>query len=357
MTTRLDNQTSAIGPAAGSSELRDVLRRFFDLSTEDQLAGYEEIKQHLGSEAGVDTELDLAIEQKAEALSALQRVTAELRRRGELEANEAPTAKQFDDGAKALELDWRRGRVIRSFGSWRNAKRAVKGEKVREAPSQKRARARAVGRSRGHEEPVHSLRLWLESKPEHHRLVDYEAFAMEANRRRGQAAKPLPGGQAVRTSLRLPWASALEVARGERTMEQARGDRRVALEDLDDESLVGVSVLSLVLETREQHLHKVTNQPGFPRPVARLGHDRAWFFSDIKAYKEDKPVPARKEGSFQHEIVTVSGLARELGLHVDYVRKLLSDENWKRIPIPNGRVGRNYYWLRKRLKDRLPRAK
>jgi len=341
-----------------SPALRDVLRRFFELSTTEQLVAHQEIRQHLAAGTWVDSEEERVIDRKAEALEALKQAASELRRRGQLDLGKAPTAKQFDEAAITSGSEWRSGQVIRAFGSWRNAKRALLGGSVRESPAQARARARRVGRTRSHEEPIEAVRLWLATEPEAFRLVDYAAFVAEANKKRAKTSpsKPLPSWQAVEGSLRLGWEAILGVARGEKTLEEAQQSQRSQLlEGLTDKSLVGTDVALLVLDVQTCNLSQAIKRDDFPQPVAKVGRNRAWMLGDLKKYRDKERVPRRRELALQEKVLDAPALASAMGIALDYLRTLLSRERWDRVPKPAGRVGQNHYWLRQDIKQWLPK--
>jgi hypothetical protein len=211
------------GSEPGSTELRDVLDRFYALSTKGQLELFAEACEHLGSAAWAEDEVEREIDKRAEALKALETVAAELRDRGEFREGKSPTVVELNATAKRLGLDISSAVVIGAFIRWGIAKTVLKGGQAREKPSRKRARVAAVGRRRTHEDHLAAVRLWLETRPTKLTTSDYDAFVKEANRKKENAERPLPGAEAVTTGLRVGWPTVLRVARGEVGLDDAPG--------------------------------------------------------------------------------------------------------------------------------------
>jgi predicted DNA-binding transcriptional regulator AlpA len=334
----------------GSAELRDALDRFYALSTRDQLGFFGEAREHLGSEAWTQDEVEQEIDKRAEALEALEAVAADLRARGEFREGKSPTVEEFDAGAERLGLEIRSGFVVRAFLRWRIAKTVLEGGQAREKPSRRRARSAAVGRTRTHEDYLRAVRIWLDSGPERSAPADYDAFVKEENRQRGDDERPLPSLSAVTTGLRIGWVRVLAVARGGTTLENALEDRRAELLDgLSDDSLVGAEVVAVMTGIYGQNIAHHVRKGTFPVPAAKVGRNMAWMLGDVKASKAGRRVPERKRFFFQDEVVDLRELASKVGIKVDYVRTLLNHEAWHRVPRPDGKVGGAWYWLRSNL--------
>lgn len=323
-----------------------------DLPRSEQLAAFEEIREYLGQDVGIETDVDRLIEREQEALSVLRRVADDLRERGALGPDRAPTADQFDAVAKRLGLTWDRSRVVRVFGLWRNAKRSLLDQHVTQGRAQRRFRHKTAGRRRSHEECLTAVRGWLGSKPEGLQRLDYDSWAEKENRKRGDDERPLPMAEAIRSRLGFPWSDVVKVAQGTIELSAAlkRQARRV-LRGRSDDDLVGAAAVQALLGTPTQHVPSLLARPDFPRPVTRIGRTRAWVLGDLKAYGDGRPAPKRSENEFQDKVLDSSQVARRLGLRQDSVLRLIHEKRWDRLPQPDGQVGAHHYWWRDGFED------
>lgn len=323
-----------------SREREEALQRFFALSTADQLRAHQEIKTYLADELGEEDELDRIIAQRGQALGALRRVFEELRARGALSADRAPTAAQFDQLARELRLEaepgapWGRARIVRAYGSWRNAQAALLGETVLESPVQRQQRRKAGGKRRTHEEPLAALRAWLRTEPVSRTMTSYDDFAKSRNRKLEKGgAQRFPTAIAITMSLALTWAECLRAAESPGGFEKIHNSKRAALtETLADEELIGSKIIQALLDQNPHVTRVLLDQDHFPAPVATIGRTRAWLAGDIKLYAAGKPVPQRKHGELQAHVLGSVEIAQRLGIHIDYVRTKIGHRNWARSP-------------------------
>lgn len=336
------------GRQTGSAELRDALDRFYALSTRDQLEFFARAREHLGSEAWGEDEVEKEIGKRAEALEALEAVADDLRARGEFREGKSPTVKEFDAAAERLGLGIRSGVVIGAFIRWRVAKTVLEGGRARERPSRRRAKAAAVGRARTHEDYLQAVRFWLATDRAAETRRDYDAFVDEENRKRsGSADRPLPSSRAVTTGLRLGWRDVIPVARGDVTHERALEVKEAELlKGLTDESLVGGEVVTVITGARAQRIGAEIRDGVLPAPAAKIGRVHAWVLGDLMKVRDGQPVPRRREFFFQDEVIDLPGLGRAIGFNVDHLRTLLNEEAWDRVPRPDGKVSGSWYWLR-----------
>jgi predicted DNA-binding transcriptional regulator AlpA len=335
------------GRQTGSAELRDALDRFYALSTRDQLEFFGRAREHLGSGAWAEDEVEKEIEKRDEALEALEVVVEDLRARGEFREGKSPTTKEFDTVAERLGLEIRSGFVVRAFLRWREARKVLEGGRGREKPSRRRARSAAVGRSRTHEDHLTAVRRWLQTDPGKVTMADYDAFVDEQNRKADGVERRLPGADAVTTGLRIGWPEVLQVARGELELDDARSAKESELlEGLTDESLVRADVVVALTGIRSQRIGQLIRKGEFPVPAAKLGHINAWFLGDVKRVRDEVSVPRRAEFFFQDEVFDLPQIAIAIDRNVDSVRTLLTEEDWDRIPHPDGKASGTWYWLR-----------
>lgn len=282
----------------------------------------------------------------------LTRVADHLRAEGGLSHAQAPTARQFDQTTQAIGLEMRSSRVVRAFGSWRNAKAALLGEHVLETPAQRRLRRHASTRARTHEDHITALRLWLATKPPALRRADYDAFAHAENQAQ-QHGSPLPRSSAIVSGLGIAWDEALRVAKGDTSLDAVHRSEGEELKGRDDQDLVGTAAVRALLGVRTQQVDELLRDPDFPVPVARLGRARVWVLGDLRAYRAGKPVPDRAEGELQRKLVGTTEMAELAGIDIDYLRTLISKQRWHLIPRPAGQVGAKHYWWRGEVKKWL----
>lgn len=338
----------------GQGERQEALRRFFALSNADQLRAFAEIKGHLASAPGKADELDRVIARRAEALAALEAVARDLRERGHLTSGKAPTAKQFDEVARHLGLVaeaggcWSRARVVRAYGSWRSAQAALLGERVPPSAEQRQQR-RDIGLTRRRsEEPMVALKTWLNERPVSKARTDYDEFAKAQNRdQRKIAGERLPLARSIVVELAMNWTDCLRAAQSPGGLEGVRSTRRIALLDsLDDGELIGSVTIAALLDQSYFTTRALLRREGFPAPVAEIGRMRAWLVGDIKRFRLARPFPQRNPSELQKDLFGTTELAKCLSLDRDYLRAMLAQQNWARLPKPAGRVGPAHYWWR-----------
>jgi predicted DNA-binding transcriptional regulator AlpA len=332
--------------SANERTRRDVIQLFSQLPRREQLEVFEQLRTYVSEDLGVETDADRLLDREREALRALDQVAAHLRSRGELAADTAPTAKQFDQAAAELGLDWDRSRIVRVFGLWRNAQRSLLGESVTEGPAQKRFRQQTGGRRRTHESPLAALDEWLKTDPSEHARADYDAFAKAENRRRGKRAPPLPTSAAVTKSLGMPWGSVLSIAQGDVTLEAER-ERLIEVElaRRSETDLVGHGLVAAMFGRGADETNYYIDRGEFPRQVATVGKSKAWFVGDLLAFRDSGEVVEREEGEYQDEILDTAQLAKLIGRSPDTIRTYVHQANWRHVPEPQGKAGNQLYWL------------
>jgi hypothetical protein len=268
-------------PKRPRTERGDVLRRFFSLSTADQLEAFQEIREALSADPGEEDAHTREVRERAAALEAIGKVSEHLG----LPEGQAPTVQQFNETARKLGLGWGSTRVARIWGRWRVATSAYRGEQVtRTAASRSRSR-RTTGPARAHEEYLEGIRRWLATKPASETAKDYDEWAAEQAQRGGAERLPVKS-LALRKALGLGWAEMLAVARGSIDLASSRDARaRKQLAELrGSRKLVAGSLVALVLGgSRERVQHLARHDPRFPTSVAQVGGARAWLLSDIEA--------------------------------------------------------------------------
>lgn len=328
-------------------ERQEALRRFFALPLKEQLAAFKEMGDYLAEEHGVEPEIDRAIVAKQEALAALTTVHERLVKEGVLVAGEPLTGPLYDRGARELGLSVTRSSIIRVFGSWRNAAKAVGGDHVPESALQRRHRLRVAGRRRSHEGYLAALRSWLETDPKELGRRDFDAFVETQNARSGSGSVPMPRASATASGLGVPWQACIAVARGETSLEEARDatiERAVA--GLGDEDLVGITVVAAIADVRSQHVGKLVSTGRLAPPAALVSGRQGWMLGDARRCQAGLAPVKRAEYERQDRVFDSRQLATELHLRFDHLRTLMSEKRWDRVPLPHGRVGQQHYWRR-----------
>ena len=275
------------------------------------------------------------------------------------------TVASYDQAARALKLRWRSGRIIDAFGSWRNAKLALAGERLGESAEQASLRRSSTGRRRDHEDHLVGLRLWLASTPASKKQLDYQQFREQYNARRREDQRPLVHAQTIIDKLGLPWAMLLKIAKGETTLEAARQEQQPAsahdpsapVSDLptsfsDASDVVDIRRLALILGKGVNDSAKLTRQRGFPPAAAIISGRRLWRRADVDAYRDGERAFTAQEGFLQSQFLSKHQLAARLGLTSGQLRSALRRGDRKLVPAPR-RVGGTFYWLRSEVEDKL----
>jgi hypothetical protein len=103
------------------SKRKDLLRSVLELPEAERLKFFVYLRGYLDSSLGKPSNADEAILARDQALTDLRRATEEMRKSDQLGEGQAPTAKQYDEFAKANGISTLSGTLTRTFGLWRNA--------------------------------------------------------------------------------------------------------------------------------------------------------------------------------------------------------------------------------------------
>lgn len=315
----------------------------------DQLTVFQTLAKSLGSKFGEESEVELQAKKRAETLELMGRVAQRL----ELPPGTAPTANQWRSVWREVAPEWSATRVHELWGRYEFAKRAFRGEPVPEGSAQRAARRDARARGQAHEDPIEGLQMWLADDPDSLTQADYEEFVGAYNREVKTGKRtglPLVGVQAIRSALRIPWLEVLAAARGELDARDAgdEHDRELLASANQGLGLVGLQEVELLLDETRDRTKELTNETGFPQPVALLGGNRAWLASDVVAFRDELPFPPRKPGEMQRLIMTSEDVARAFGLKSTngLPRKLALLRKQGRGREPDGSIGNTHYWER-----------
>jgi hypothetical protein len=334
------------------SERKDLLRSVLELPEADRLKFFVHLRGYLDSSLGKPSKADEAILARDQALTDLKRVTEEMRKNDQLGKDQAPTAKQYDEFAKANGISTLSGALTRTFGLWRNATAALLGEEVPEGPAARRERVKRSTRRNQSIGRIRTIRDWLKTDPPFKDRADYDAFAEEANQRLGRQA--YPAAASILVTLGIPWADLLEVAGGKATLFEAR-ERRLAeaTDGLADEDLIGTGTVALLLGLTSQGVNAAASKDDFPVRVVDLPRLVAWHLGDVKAFAAGETPPVRIQGSMNDEIFISRDIAKILGIHPDYLRTLISKGLWAKVPEPHGQIAQYHFWMRAQVETWL----
>jgi len=328
-------------------EWQVLLRRVLDLAPGDRLKVYAGLRDDLGSVLGKELERERQARLRHEAREAT-RVAAQVL---ELPDNQAPKVAEYKEAAQRAELPMSFNAVYEAFESrWDLAQRFYRGEDIPASAAQRAARRGNLGSARGRfEDPIAGVREFLsqDPPPASTTRADYNAWAREANEHR-PASEPrlLEHGDHIRTVLRTSWERAKAVARGEKTLADARAER-LADQLAESGPLVGHIVGASLLEMSPQTFEKYRGRTGFPRPVAIVGRRPLWRRSDLEAWRDGKRRDfGAEEGELQDAVVGAAEIAALTGMSVELLRSRVAEERWDTVPRPAGTTAMRLYWMR-----------
>lgn len=338
--------------AAFSDERELALQRFYALLPKDQLAVYRAARDYLAARIH-ETKRGRLVEERAAAIDALEAVASHLK----LEPGVAPTPRQFDEAAHALDLRcgrgqrWNRSRVGRAWGKWRFAKEVFLGRRLRDSADQRAWRRATAGRVRTQEAAVVAIRLWLATNPTKETVRDYETWAAEHDDVLKAGELPLPNATTIRNRIPITWADIVRLARGEISLDEGRPRRRHVRRRHahGDHELISAAGVGALLGTQSRALTKQQlSEPSFPTPVVVLNRVRLWLREDVVAYKRGGKVPERKQNELRHLYLTTAEVMKATGLSRSGL-----EQRAHGVPAPAIKAGSINLWLRTEVDEWL----
>jgi hypothetical protein len=314
-----------------------------DLPTRDQLRVFEALREQLSAEFGVELGCDREIHARQEALDALAAAAAHLG----LQDGTAPSIPQYRRARKEQPgIGLSHQQIIRAWGRWDAATQAYGGGWTVPSPAQRAARRARLGRRRTHEELLTGVREWLATEPAATARADYEAWARERNERRASDELPVAVTTGhITARLGVGWADVIAAARGDVDLDERADEfRRTSL--AAGGPLVGQAVVARILDTGASMIISYATRSSFPRPVGTVAGHRVWLRTDIEAYRDGKPFPKRGPSSLTIQLLDSSEVAQRLKVSAYWLRNLIHEEHWDRVPRPAGKVSSHYYWRR-----------
>jgi predicted DNA-binding transcriptional regulator AlpA len=331
-----------------------LLERFIALTGEEQLLAYAALTEYL--QAG-ETRLvvDPELQERADALR-LMRAAAEhlgLPDAGQL------LVRQFDAAPEEVREDWKSGRVIRAWGTWRLARQALTGGRATQTARQRALRsAYGVTKLRA-DDYLAGVRAWLATDPPKVTSDAYYDWARERNRNLPEGAMPYPAPLAIRHGLSLVWSATVEVARGDISLDEAKRHefRHTRSVSTGEHDLVRKADIALIAGKHPSVARQMTYNPDFPTPVIVIGKRRYWLREDIDAYLAEQKVPERTENEFGHLYVNTREAAAIIGVRMEgfhHLRNLPdpvfrghADRLWRRSDIEAFKKERERFGVRR----------
>ncbi len=320
----------------------EIFVLFRDLSWEDQFKVYEFVQGHFVPSPSASKAFDEA-QRRAECVAAIKRVVAHLG----LPEGSSLGFREYDKVRGELGMPLSSAAIIRCWGSWAEAGKAARGERVSMTPLQ-RAHFRAALKRRpsGHGEWLAGVREWLEEGGPSQAEVDYNAWAQKRFEER--PGLPLASrASCVRVALGLQWTLVLKVARGDVSLADAQAQRLRTLVR-EGRGFAGLNIIALLHGLSMHRAIHMSEDPKFPAVAFKLGTCRIWHLSDIKAHRAGRRFPAREPGGLQGEVMDSVQVRALLGLSAKAMNIALGNQlRWNRspsIPPPHGCVARRHFW-------------
>lgn len=197
--------------------------------------------------------------------------------------------REFDGAPAAVRRQLSSARVIRAFGSWREALDVAAGKRARFTAVKAAVHRARTGSKRRVDDHLVSTRAWLETKPASRRGADCDAWRREEN-------LGVEKGELPRPSQAAP----------------ASGWPRVGKWALATGSSV-LKGLPPCLVSTARHLTESASSPGFPTSVATFDNRQVWLREDIEAYAVGKSFPEREPGYLRPLYLTVRDVQTRIG--------------------------------------------
>ena len=317
-----------------------VIERALDLPERDIWEVHRVLGEHLEAGGGRETKAERQSRLRGEALAALREAEKKLG----LPEGRAPTIKQYRKKADKLGLEVSPQQIVRRWGSWREAQRALLGQHTQRTPEQQELRRKY--RTDAHaEDPIFGLREWLKTKPPRKTTEAYTAWCDRVNPGRPTRERYSPA-QTVLQTLTLSWDLALTVALKQMTLRRAQ--QKYLRELLANEGplkLINMPAAALIVGKPSFKVEAAIKRGEFPVHVVRFSRQRAWYRPDIEAYAKKRPVPEREPEEFNDRVVSSRELAQLLGKSYEAIAGSTATRT-RYLPDPAGYIGKEAYWVK-----------
>jgi hypothetical protein len=200
------------------SELDALERRFLMLMDIDQREFCRWVEEYLRLD---DSLFDDEGERQNETLDCIHRAARHLG------LTRPPTVVEYQEAARALNLDWSWQQIHRLWGSFAVAAGVAFGAKRPRSAQQRAFMTRYGGRYPAvREEYLEAVRIWVATGPPKETGLAYDDFAREYNYTLDDCRRPLPRCSTIRTALALAWREIVAIARGEEAHPEVVRKRR-----------------------------------------------------------------------------------------------------------------------------------
>jgi hypothetical protein len=267
---------------------RDIeieLDRILTLPVRDQLALYQQVGDRLSTLGEELVPPDERYARMAASLDQMQHALDHHR----IDEGRAPRINEFDTAAAATGSPWRSGQVVRLWGSWSAAQRAFAQRGAGESSRQIAGRKGRTTRTRRHETPLTSLRLWHGTNPAVESRAAYDLWGDRYNASRGPGQRPVLSAHAIRQESALPFEDLLDVAARRCTIGERRAQRIEQNVAAASGCYVSIETIALMLDRSRSQAGDDARSEDFPKPIATVSGVRVWRYDVVRASSPISP--------------------------------------------------------------------
>jgi hypothetical protein len=326
---------------ARSRARQDILLRFQELSWQDQYKTYQVIQGYF-IHSGPGSKALRELRERAECVDAVKQVAKHLG----LGEGAAPGVQEYERARTALGIELNAATIVRRWAVWREVCKAARGEKVSQTVRQ-RAQFRAAIKHRptNTEEWLAGIREWfLDGAHSPFSEDDYDAWRQERNEQKANLP-PVAKGASIRSAFVLPWSAVIKVAKREVSLAVAQSRHLKRLKKEGGDEFVSVAGVALILGTTQARVRHLMKARGLPPYAFKADDAQVWRLIDIEAHHAGEPVPRRKRGELQSQILTSTDVGDLCGLTKAEMKRGI-ERLGSRIPPPAGHVACRNYWFR-----------
>jgi predicted DNA-binding transcriptional regulator AlpA len=317
-----------------SRALRDVLERADRLSEADLLHLYERLVAELEGQPLGEARREGRLRRRVEALRALQSVRDELG----LADGERLTAKVFNEVAPQRVGGWNASRVVRAWGTWRNAADVLAG-----ACPPRRAEREAVTLVRGfrrssRRSPLDGLLGWISLDPGERGQHAYNAWARARNAELGPDEQRYLGGTGVASAMGMTFALARRQAEVILADEEAPSVRY----EVASQALVRLPGFAQKFGLTGAGLLAQTTRTPLPPPVLRHDQHVYWLEDDCERWRKGETVE-RTEYELDENVLDRARLSQALNLMPSTTQSRYLHYPHL-LPAPSGQLDGRPWW-------------
>ncbi|WP_445151156.1 hypothetical protein [Baekduia sp. Peel2402] len=313
-----------------------MLERADRLSEADLLDLYGRLVAELEGVPIGQTRADRRLQARVDALRALASVRDELG----LRTDERLTVRAFNEAAPGRVPGWNASRVVRAWGSWRNATDVLAGAKPpRRAEREAVMLVRGFNRS-SRRPPLDGLLEWLDTKPAKLNNAAYDEWARARNAELGPREP------------RYLLAGGVTFAMSVNGFAEARRHAEAVLDDADPPPPEGYEAAGRTLVrfadlAREFSMHRATftlrvRETPLPEPALHHAGRTFWLREDCELWAKGETVE-RRGGELDATVFDWQRLAVKLGINPQTARDRMMHHQHL-LPEPAGELGGRLWW-------------